>query len=358
MAKIDAFFHMLLDKGGSDLHIVAGAQPMLRVSGDILRVDYPVMDGDNLRKMLYEITPDDKIKKFEETGDLDFSYEIPGKGRFRCNFFNQTRGIGAIFRVIPTKILTARQLGLPETILKFTNLTTGLVLVTGPTGSGKSTTLAAMIDYINRTRREHILTIEDPVEFVHHPMRCSVNHREIGTHTSSFAAALRAALREDPDVILVGEMRDLETIALALEAASTGHLVFGTLHTNSAPKTIERIIGVFPAEEQAKIRVTLSETLRGVVAQALLKKVGGGRVAALEILFVNNAVGNLIREAKTFQIISIMQTQKKLGMRTLDDSLTELLSKKIISPEAAYEHAINKDLFVKFLKTPPDELFG
>ncbi len=289
---------------------------------------------------------------------MDFAYELAGYARFRVNFFNQLRGIGAVFRIIPDKILTVAQLGLPDTLLKFTSLNRGMVLVTGPTGSGKSTTLAALMDHINKTRKEHILTIEDPVEFVHKPVLCSVNHREVGTHTLSFSAALRGALREDPDIILVGEMRDLETISLALEAASTGHLVFGTLHTQSAPKTIDRVIDVFPAEEQAKVRVTLSEALKGVVAQALFKKKGGGRCAALEILFVTSAVANLIREGKTFQIVSTMQTQKKIGMRTLDDSIMELLNENTITPELAYEKCINKATFVKFLNEKPDETFG
>lgn len=357
MAKIDAFFNMLVENGGSDLHMVSGCQPMIRVSGELERIDYPVLDNIDLRKMLYEVTPDDKVKIFEETGDLDFAYEVPGLARFRCNFFNQLKGIAAVFRVIPSEILTVTQLGLPDVLLRFTTLNRGLVLVTGPTGSGKSTTLAALIDHINKTRKDHILTIEDPVEFVHKPRLCSVNHREVGTHTASFTAALRGALREDPDIILVGEMRDLETISLAIEAAATGHLVFGTLHTQSAAKTVDRVIDVFPAEEQAKVRVTLSEALKGVVAQALFKKIGGGRCAALEVLFVNNAVANLIREGKTFQITSTMQTQKKIGMRTLDDSIMELLDAHKITPEVAYEKSINKNLFLKFLKDKPDDIF-
>lgn len=358
MAKIDGFFKMMKELGASDLHLLSGQAPILRLHGDIERIDYPTLEPDELKRMLYEITPERRIKLFEETGDVDFAYEVPQLGRFRVNFFNQLHGIGAVFRSIPSQILTLKDLGLPDILLKFAALERGLVLVTGPTGSGKSTTLAAIIDYINATRKSHILTIEDPVEFVHKPKLASVNHREVGTHTRSFTAALRGALREDPDIILVGEMRDLETISLAIEAASTGHLVFGTLHTQSATKTVDRIIDVFPSVEQAKIRITLSEALKGVVAQALLKKIGGGRVAALEILISNSAVANLIREGKTYQIGSIMQTQKKIGMRMLDDSLQELLAQNKIRPEEAYEKCINKETFVKFLKKPPDDIFG
>ncbi len=357
MATIDGFFKMMTDIGASDLHLIAGQKPMVRVHGEIQRIDFPVFDSNELKKNLYEIAPEIKIKQFEETGDVDFAYDLPNVARFRVNYFNQLRGVGAVFRVIPSEILTMKELGLPPVLKKFCALEKGLVLVTGPTGSGKSTTLAAMIDHVNKTRKDHILTIEDPIEFVHKPQLCSVNHREVGTHTKSFAAALRGSLREDPDIILVGEMRDLETIALAIEAASTGHLVFGTLHTQSAPKTIDRIIDVFPHEEQEKVRITLSEALKGVVAQSLLKKVGGGRVAALEILCCTTAVSNLIREGKTFQIVSIMQTQKKMGMRTLDESIMELLNSKQITPEMAYEKALDKDLFVKFLPRVPDDVF-
>jgi len=357
MAFLDGFFNLMKDLGASDLHLAAGQQPMIRLHGEIERIDHPPFQDDYLKKILYEITPERKIKQFEETGDVDFAYALPNVGRFRVNFFSQLRGIGAVFRAIPQNILTMEQLGLPHVLKSFCNLERGMVLVTGPTGSGKSTTLAAMVDYINKTRKGHILTIEDPIEFVHKPLLCTVNHREIGTNTISFASALRGALREDPNVILVGEMRDLETISLALEAAATGHLVFGTLHTQSAAKTIDRIVDVFPSDQQEKVRITLSEALKGVVAQALFKKLGGGRVAALEILGCNNAVANLIREAKTFQITSIMQTQKKLGMRTLDDSIQELLNAKAITPEVAYEKAINKETFAKLIKRQADTLF-
>ena len=267
MAKIDAFFKLMADQGASDLHLVAGSQPVLRIRGEMERVDYKPFEDDELRALLYEIAPEDKIKVFEETGDVDFGYEIPGLARYRANFFRQKWGVGAVFRQIPSKVLTVEDLGLPEICKKFAMLHKGLVLVTGPTGSGKSTTLAAIIDYANKHRKDHIITVEDPIEFVHQSQGCIVNHRELGTHTKSFAAALRGALREDPDIILVGEMRDLETIQLALEAAATGHLVFGTLHTTSAPKTVDRVIDVFPANQQGQIRTTLSESLKGVIAQ-------------------------------------------------------------------------------------------
>lgn len=357
MAYLDGFFNLLKELGASDLHLAATQQPMVRLHGEIERIDHPPFQDDYLRKILYEITPELKIKKFEETGDVDFAYSLPNVGRFRVNLFSQLRGVGAVFRSIPSKILTLEELNMPPVLKSFCDLERGMVLVTGPTGSGKSTTLAAMVDYINKKRKGHILTIEDPIEFVHQPMLCSINHREVGTNTASFAAALRGALREDPNVILVGEMRDLETISLALEAAATGHLVFGTLHTQSAAKTIDRIVDVFPPDQQEKIRITLSEALKGVIAQALFKKEGGGRVAALEILGVNNAVANLIREAKTFQITSIMQTQKRLGMRTLDDSIIELLNAKYITPELAYEKAINKEFFSRLVKRSADSLF-
>jgi twitching motility protein PilT len=356
MAKIDAFFKLMADQGASDLHLVAGSQPVLRIRGEMERVDYKPFEDDELRALLYEIAPEDKIKIFEETGDVDFGYEIPGLARYRANFFRQKWGVGAVFRQIPSKVLTVEDLGLPEICKKFAMLHKGLVLVTGPTGSGKSTTLAAIIDYANKHRKDHIITIEDPIEFVHQSQGCIVNHREIGTHTKSFAAALRGALREDPDILLVGEMRDLETIQLALEAAATGHLVFGTLHTTSAPKTVDRVIDVFPANQQGQIRTTLSESLKGVIAQNLFKRVDKkGRCAALEILVCTYAVGNLIREAKTHQLPSVMQTGKRLGMQTLDDAIMDLLKKGWISPEDAYDKSIDKQKFVPFLKTPPPE---
>ena len=357
MAKIDAFFKMMNEQGASDLHLVAGSQPILRVNGDMERVKYKALDNDELKPMLYEIAPENKIKVFEETGDVDFAYEIPNLARYRANYFQQKWGVGAVFREIPSTILTSEQLGLPKVITKLSMLHKGMVLVTGPTGSGKSTTLAAMMDYVNRNKKSHIITVEDPVEFVHKSQSCIVNHREIGVHTKGFKSALRGALREDPDIILVGEMRDLETIELALEAASTGHLVFGTLHTQSAAKTIDRVIDVFPAYQQSQIRTTLSESLKGVIAQNLFKRIDKkGRMAVLEILVVTPAVSNLIREGKTFQIPSAIQTGKKYGMQSLDDAILIALEEKKISPEDAYDKAIVKERFVQFLSSPPEFL--
>ena len=356
MAKIDAFFKLMNEQGASDLHLVAGKQPVLRIHGDMERIKYKTLDNDELKTMLYEIAPEEKVKVFEESGDIDFGYEIPGLARYRCNFFMQKEGVAAVFREIPSKILTADDLGLPPVCKKLAMLGKGMVLCTGPTGSGKSTTLAAMIDYANKERKDHILTIEEPIEFVHKSQGCVINHREVGTHTNSFGAALRGALREDPDIILVGEMRDLETIALALEAAATGHLVFGTLHTQSAGKTIDRIIDVFPANQQGQIRTTLSEALKGVIAQNLFKRADKkGRCAALEILVCTAAISNLIREGKTFQIPSAIQTGKKFGMQSLDDAILGLLKKGWISPEEAYDKSIEKARFVQFLKEPPEE---
>jgi twitching motility protein PilT len=273
MAQIDAFFKLMNDEGASDLHMIAGQQPVLRIRGDVERVKFKVMDNETLKAMLYEICPEDKIKVFEETGDMDFGYEIPGLARYRCNFFQQKYGIGAVFREIPSDILSCDQLGLPKVIAKLATLPKGLVLVTGPTGSGKSTTLAAIIAEANRSRNDHILTIEDPIEFVHKSQKCIINHREVGTHTKSFTAALRGALREDPDIILVGELRDLETISLAMEASMTGHLVFGTLHTMNAMKTVDRIVEIFPANHQGQVRSTLADALKAVVSQTLFKGV-------------------------------------------------------------------------------------
>src|SRR3989440_8883229 len=356
MAKIDAFFNLMDDVGASDLHLASGSQPILRVRGEMERVKFPPLENDELKSMLYEIAPEYKVKVFEETGDVDFGYEIPGKARYRANFFNQKYGVAAVFRQIPSKVLTAEQLGLPPIMKKFAGLNKGLVLVTGPTGSGKSTTLAAIVDYANKTRKDHIITVEDPIEFVHQSQECLVNHREVGMHTKSFAAALRGALREDPDIILVGEMRDLETIELALTAAATGHLVFGTLHTPSASKTVDRIIDVFPSEQQNKIRATLSEALRGVVAQNLFKRIDKkGRVASLEVLVFTTAIANLVREGKTHQIPGMIQVGKKLGNQPLDDAIMEHVRMKRIAPEEAYEKAIDKKKFRTFLATPPEE---
>src|SRR5262244_265247 len=356
MAKIDAFFNLMDEVGASDLHLASGSQPILRVRGDMERIKYPPLENDELKTMLYEIAPEFKVKVFEETGDVDFGYEIPGKARYRANFFNQKNGVAAVFRQIPSKIMTADQLGLPPIMKKFAGLHKGLVLVTGPTGSGKSTTLAAIVDHANKMRKDHIITVEDPIEFVHESQGCLVNHREVGVHTKSFASALRGALREDPDIILVGELRDLETIELALTAASTGHLVFGTLHTPSAAKTVDRIIDVFPAEQQNKIRATLSEALKGVVAQNLFKRIDKkGRVAALEILVFTTAIANLVREGKTHQIPGMIQVGKKLGNQPLDDAIMEHLRMKRVSPEEAYDKALDKKKFRTFLPNPPDD---
>jgi len=356
MAKIDAFFKLMNDQGASDLHLISGQQPVLRIRGELERVKYKILDNDELKAMLYEIAPEHKVKAFEETGDIDFGYEIPGLARYRANFFMQKYGVGAVFREIPSSILTADQLGLPPVIPKLAGLPRGLVLVTGPTGSGKSTTLAAIIDVANRTRKDHILTIEDPIEFVHQSHSCVVNHRELGVHTKSFSAALRGALREDPDIILVGEMRDLETISLAVEAASTGHLVFGTLHTTSAAKTVDRVIEVFPSSEQAQIRSTLADGIRSVIAQVLFKRIDKkGRCAALEILIATPAVRNLVRENKTYQIPSMIQTGKKYGMQLLDDAIMELVEKGWISADDAYAKANEKARFRPLLRNPPTD---
>ena len=344
------------DQGASDLHLVSGQQPVLRIHGELERVKFKTLQNDELKAMLYEIAPEQKVKQYEETGDVDFGYEIPGLARYRANFFTQKYGVAAVFREIPSKIMTAEQLGLPPVIPKLAGLSRGLVVVTGPTGSGKSTTLAAIIDVANRTRKDHILTIEDPIEFVHESASCIVNHREVGIHTETFGAALRGALREDPDIILVGEMRDLETISLAVEAASTGHLVFGTLHTTSAAKTVDRIIEVFPDSGQAQIRSTLADGIRAIIAQTLFKRIDiKGRCAALEILIATPAVRNLIRENKTYQIPSMIQTGKKYGMLLLDDAIMDLVEKGYINPDDAYAKANEKARFRPLLKHPPTD---
>ena len=354
MAQIDAFFKLMNEQGASDLHLAAGQQPVLRVQGELERVKYDILDNDALKAMLYEIAPEDKTKTFEETGDVDFAYEIPNLARYRANFFFQRNGVGAVFREIPTTIMTCEDLGLPPVVKRLSTLPRGLVLVTGPTGSGKSTTLAAIVDEANRTRKDHILTIEDPIEFVHNSDKAIVNHREVGTHTRSFSSALKGALREDPDIILVGELRDLETIALAIEASATGHLVFGTLHTSSAPKTVDRIIEVFPVNQQLQIRATLADSIRAVVSQTLFKRVDRkGRVAAVEVMIGTPAVRNLIREGKTFQIPGMIQTGKKFGMQSLDEAILRLVNNKIINPDDAYAKAEDKARFLPFMKNPP-----
>ncbi|MBE0488224.1 MAG: type IV pilus twitching motility protein PilT [Halomonas sp.] len=323
----------------SDLHLSAGLPPMIRVDGDIRRLNVPAMEDREVRKLIYDIMADRQRRDYEEFFETDFSFEVPGVSRFRVNVFNHARGAGAVFRTIPTDVLTLEDLGLGTVFRQLSMLPRGLVLVTGPTGSGKSTTLAAMIDFINDNRYEHILTIEDPVEFVHRSKRCLINQREVHRDTHGFAPALRSALREDPDVILVGELRDLETIRLALTAAETGHLVFGTLHTTSAAKTIDRIIDVFPGDEKSMVRSMLSESLQAVVSQALLKRMGGGRVAAHEILIATAAVRNLIREDKVAQIYSAIQTGGNLGMQTLDASLAKLVADNVVARDEAQAKA-------------------
>lgn len=356
MAKIDAFFKLMHDQGASDLHLNAGAPPALRIDGQIERVKYKVLDNNTLKGMLYEIAPENKIKQFEESGDVDFGYEIPGLARYRANFFQQKNGVGAVFREIPSTIQTAEQLGLPSVVSRLASLPRGLVLVTGPTGSGKSTTLAAILDVANRSRRDHIITIEDPIEFVHESRSCLVNHREVGFHTKSFAAALRGALREDPDIILVGELRDQETIALAIEAANTGHLVLATLHTSSAPKTVDRLIEVFPANQQAQIRSTLADGMRAVISQTLFKrKDQRGRCAGLEIMIATPAVRNLIREGKSHQIPSAIQVGQKYGMQLMDDSIMELYNKGWIASEEAYAKAYDKQKFRALMSSAPQD---
>ena len=326
-------------QGASDLHLSAGLPPMIRVDGDVRRINLPPMDHKQVHALIYDIMNDKQRKDYEEFLETDFSFEVPGVARFRVNAFNQNRGAGAVFRTIPSKVLTMEELGMGEIFKKISDVPRGLVLVTGPTGSGKSTTLAAMLDYLNNCKYHHILTVEDPIEFVHESKKCLVNQREVHRDTLGFNEALRSALREDPDIILVGEMRDLETIRLALTAAETGHLVFGTLHTTSAAKTIDRIVDVFPAEEKSMVRSMLSESLQAVISQTLLKKVGGGRVAAHEIMIGTPAIRNLIREDKVAQMYSAIQTGGSLGMQTLDMCLKGLLAKGLISRDSAREKA-------------------
>lgn len=332
-------------QGASDLHLTAGMPPLIRVDGDIRKINIPAMDHKEVHSLVYEIMTDKQRKDYEQFLETDFSFEVPGLARFRVNAFNQNRGAGAVFRTIPSKVLSMEQLGMGQVFRQISDLARGLVVVTGPTGSGKSTTLAAMMDYVNDTRYEHILTIEDPIEFVHVSKKCLVNQREVHRDTLGFAEALRSALREDPDIILVGELRDLETIRLALTAAETGHLVFGTLHTTSAAKTIDRIIDVFPAAEKSMVRSMLSESLQAVISQALLKKTGGGRIAAHEIMIGTPAIRNLIREDKVAQMYSAIQTGSSVGMKTLDQCLKELLQKGLITKEAAKAKAKMPDSF-------------
>jgi len=332
-------------QGASDLHLSSGLPPMIRVDGDVRRINLPPMEHKEVHGLIYDIMNDKQRKDYEEFLETDFSFEVPGVARFRVNAFNQNRGAGAVFRTIPSKVLTMEDLGMGQVFKDISSVPRGLVLVTGPTGSGKSTTLAAMMDYINDTRYEHILTIEDPIEFVHESKKCLVNQREVHRDTLGFNEALRSALREDPDIILVGELRDLETIRLALTAAETGHLVFGTLHTTSAAKTIDRVVDVFPAQEKSMVRSMLSESLQAVISQTLMKKMGGGRIAAHEIMIGTSAIRNLIREDKIAQMYSSIQTGGALGMQTLDQCLERLLQKGLISREAARAKAKMPDNF-------------
>ena len=333
-------------QGSSDLHLSSGLPPMIRVDGDIKRSNVDALDDRTVHNMVYDIMNDKQQKDFEEYLETDFSFELPNIARFRVNAFNQQRGPSAVFRTIPSKILSLEQLNAPEGFKEISDQPRGIVLVTGPTGSGKSTTLAAMVNYINDTKHEHILTIEDPIEFVHTSKNCLVNQREVGRDTLGFNEALRSALREDPDIILIGELRDLETIRLALTAAETGHLVFGTLHTSSAAKTIDRIVDVFPAAEKDMVRSMLSESLRAVISQTLLKKIGGGRVAAHEIMIGTPAVRNLIREGKVAQMYSAIQTSQNVGMQTLDQCLQDLVRQRQITNDEARIRAVNKDMFL------------
>jgi twitching motility protein PilT len=352
MNEIDALFHLMCEAKASDLHLSVGTMPLVRKDGHMQPLDAaaPALDGATIERLLEPITPAKNKTEFAERRDTDFAYEIHGLARFRANLFMDRKGKGAVFRVIPSNILTAETLGLSPAILNLCTLNKGLVLVTGPTGSGKSTTLCAMIDHINRTRKDHIITIEDPIEFVHENKSCHINQREVHNHTMSFKNALRAALREDPDILLVGEMRDLETVAIAIETAETGHLVFGTLHTTTAASTVDRVIDQFPSDRQSQIRLMLSESLKGVISQTLCKKIGGGRAAALEVLIVTSAVSNLIREAKTFQIQSMMQVGKAVGMVTLNEALFDLVNRKLVGPEEAHAKAIDKGGIETLLK--------
>jgi twitching motility protein PilT len=349
--EVNTLLRKMFGMNASDLHLTSTHKPMIRLHGDMMELsDQSVIPPERMKKLIAEIMPEHNTAQFEESHDTDFAHEIAGLARFRVNVFRDRFGMGAVFRQIPMEIVTAEKLGLSKEVLDLCFLSKGLVLVTGPTGSGKSTTLCALIDYINRHRKDHIITIEDPIEFVHSKKNCLINQREVHVHTESFSNALRAALREDPDIVLVGEMRDLETISIAIETAETGHLVFGTLHTSTAASTVDRIIDQFPADRQSQIRTMLASSLKGVIAQTLCKKISKGRIAAMEILFVNSAVSNLIREGKIFQIPSIMQTAKSQGMTVLNDALFKLVVDKQVAPEEAYIKAIDKMGFTNLLK--------
>jgi twitching motility protein PilT len=342
MAKIDAFFNLMFEQSASDLHLVSGSPPMLRLHGDLQPIEYEPLTSEVIVGLLAEIMTEEQMARYQALEEIDFAYEVPSVVRLRCNVYQQTSGMAAAFRLLPTRILTVEQLGLPPQVLRFAEMNRGLVVVTGPPGSGKSTTLAAIVDHINRTRRKHVITLEDPIEYVHQNQGCLMNQREVGRNTRSFAEALRAALREDPDVILVGEMRDMESLSLAISAAETGQLVLGSLHTQSAIATVDRILDAFPADQQSQVRSQLSESLKGVVAQRLLKRADGrGRVAAIEILFGTPAVSNLIREKKTFQLASVMQTGKREGMITFEDSVLSLVRQGIAHPDEALGYGID-----------------
>jgi len=349
--EINALLRKMFQLGASDLHLTSGHKPLVRLHGDMRELsEESVLPPDRIKVLVSAIMTSYNAAQFQEIHDTDFAYEIPGLARFRVNVFLDRLGMGAVFRQVPMEVVTAEKLGLSKEILDLCFLSKGLVLVTGPTGSGKSTTLCALVDYMNRHRKDHIITIEDPIEFVHQKKNCLINQREVHVHTQSFSNALRAALREDPDIVLVGEMRDLETIAIAVETAETGHLVFGTLHTTTAASTVDRIIDQFPADRQSQIRTMLASSLKGVIAQTLCKKIAGGRIAAMEVLFVNSAVSNLIREGKIYQIPSVMQTAKGQGMILLNESLLKLVLEKQVAPEEAYRKAIDKQGLVAMLK--------
>ena len=346
---LERLLRLQVERGAADLHLRTGEPPILRLGGDLVRMtDEPMLEGDAIAGMLWSIMPDKNKGEFDESWDTDFAYEIAGVSRFRVNVLRDRHGVASVIRTIAAGTVTVEQMGITPEVQALCNLTKGLVLVTGPTGSGKSTTLCALVDLINRTRSDHIITIEDPIEFVHRSKKCLITQRQVGVHTQSFKSALRAALREDPDIVLVGELRDLETIAIAIETAETGHLVFGTLHTSTAAGTINRIVDQFPADRQEQIRIMLAESLKGVISQTLCKKIGGGRVAAREILLVNKAVSAMIREGKTMQIPNIIQTQRKLGMETLNDALLSLVKQRVVDPDEAYVRSVErKDMALK-----------
>jgi twitching motility protein PilT len=348
--RMDRFLRLMNDRGASDFHLTVGRPPMLRVSGEMQQVRYRTLTEADFADLITSIAPAEPWQEFQRTGDADFAYEVAGLARFRVNLFRQQRGSGAVFRVIPSRILTVDQLGLPVQLRRLAEIRNGLVVVTGPTGSGKSTTLAALVDLINSTKSYHIITIEEPIEFVHTSRRCLIHQREVGRHARSFAEALRVAGREDPDLILVGEMRDPETISMALEAAEKGTIVFGTLHTNSAVKTVDRIVNAYPSDEQTAVRNILGDSLRAVVAQQLLPKVDGGRVAAVEILFCSPATANIIREGRTPQLTSILQTGSAKGMVDMDSSIAGLLKKGVVSADAAFDKAIDKEAMREFIE--------